>query len=244
MANMSMQFLCDMTFTPIIPGAAPAAAAPANNNMETATQRRRRHERHQCSAAIKHMKTVSTVDLMTAMTSHKGTTTDLITTTGATLTTRTMAVVAAVEAAAVAGLNRVKTTAAAANTHPLVEATATHGHLNMGGEICHLKQPARQNSVAAPIDVSQIDAEEAPPQNLDAAQPASVEVIDLVSPETVAVTEPIEALQPVDAQAPLEVEEASEAQEPLDAPQTDISGSQSWQHLFWQLGNHLMIGQN
>ncbi|KAH9083976.1 hypothetical protein LEN26_020971 [Aphanomyces euteiches] len=109
--------------------------------METATQRRRRHERHQCSAAIKHMKTVSTVDLMTAMTSHKGTTTDLITTTGATLTTRTMAVVAAVEAAAVAGLNRVKTTAAAANTHPLVEATATHGHLNMGGEICHLKQP-------------------------------------------------------------------------------------------------------
>ncbi|CAK4554437.1 unnamed protein product, partial [Aphanomyces euteiches] len=39
---MSMQFLCNMTFTPIIPGAAPAAAAPANNNMETATQRRRR----------------------------------------------------------------------------------------------------------------------------------------------------------------------------------------------------------
>ncbi|CAK4120194.1 unnamed protein product [Aphanomyces euteiches] len=87
------------------------------------------------------MKTVLTVDLMTAMMSHEGTTTDLITTTAATLTTHTMAVVAAVEAAAVAGLNRVKTTAAAANTHPLVVATATHGHLNMGGEICHLKQP-------------------------------------------------------------------------------------------------------
>ncbi|KAF0729522.1 hypothetical protein Ae201684_012790 [Aphanomyces euteiches] len=165
------------------------------------------------------------------MTSHEGTTTDLITTTTATLTTRTMAVVAAVEAAAVAGLNRVKTTAAAANTHPLVgdlppQTAGGQDAIQHGGWLVPIVPQARQNSVKAPIEVSQIDAEEAPPQNLDAAQPASVEVIDLVSPETVAVAEPIEALQPVDAQAPLEVEEASEAQEPLDAPQTDIGEAQ------------------
>ncbi|KAH9142603.1 hypothetical protein AeRB84_013338 [Aphanomyces euteiches] len=163
------------------------------------------------------------------MTSHEGTTTDLITTTTATLTTRTMAVVAAVEAAAVAGLNRVKTTAAAANTHPLVgdlppQTAGGQDAIQHGGWLVPIVPQARQNSVKAPIEVSQIDAEEALPQNLDAAQPASVEVIDLVSPETVAVAEPIEALQPVDAQAPLE--EASEAQEPLDAPQTDIGEAQ------------------
>ncbi|CAK4100785.1 unnamed protein product [Aphanomyces euteiches] len=143
-----------------------------------------------------------------------------------------MAVVAAVEAAAVAGLNRVKTTAAAANTHPLVgdlppQTAGGQDAIQHGGWLVPFVPQARQNiDVAASIDVSQIDAEVAPPQNLDAAQPASVEVIDLVSPETVAVAEPIEALQPVDAQAPLEVEEASEAQEPLDAPQTDIGEAQ------------------
>ncbi|CAK4478485.1 unnamed protein product [Aphanomyces euteiches] len=101
-------------------------------------------------------------------------------------------------------------TAAAANTRPLVVATATHGHLNM-----------------ARIDVSQIVAEEAAPQNLDTSHPASVEVIALGSPETLAVADPIEALQPVDSQATLEVEEASGAQEPLDTPQTDIGETQS-----------------
>ncbi|CAK4297427.1 unnamed protein product [Aphanomyces euteiches] len=242
---MSMQFLCNMTFTPIIPGAALAAAAPANNNMETATQRRRRQRAASVQRRIKHMKTVSTVDLMTAMTSHEGATTDLITTTAATLTTRTMAVVAAVEAAAVAGSQsrqndrgrRQYSPARRSNRDPrppqhgwgdLPPPTAGgQDAIQHGGWLVPFVPQARQNiDVAASIDVSQIDAEVAPPQNLDAAQPASVEVIDLVSPETVAVAEPIEALQPVDAQAPLEVEEASEAQEPLDAPQTDIGEAQ------------------
>ncbi|CAK4647101.1 unnamed protein product, partial [Aphanomyces euteiches] len=50
-----------------------------------------------------------------------------------------------------------------------------------GGWLVPIAPQARQNvDVAAPIDVSQIIAEPAPPQNLDAAQPASVEVMDLV----------------------------------------------------------------
>ncbi|KAG9397797.1 hypothetical protein AC1031_016561 [Aphanomyces cochlioides] len=139
-----------------------------------------------------------------------------------------MAVITAVEAAAVAGLNRVQTTAAAANTHPLVVTTATPRHLNMSGVNWHLKLPVvkMQFSTVAPIDVSQNVAAQAPPENLDVAPPVSVEVIDLVSPEAVAVAEPIETLEPVDAQAPLEVQEATGAQEPLDVPETDVTHTQ------------------
>ncbi|CAK4957206.1 unnamed protein product [Aphanomyces euteiches] len=259
---MSMQFLCNMTFTPIIPGAAPTAVAPANNNMETATQRRRRQRaasvqrRYQAYEDRLNRRSYDRNDeprgynnrpyyndRRNADYSYHG---------------RGRGGRGGSRRRSQSRQNdrgrRQYSPARRSNRDPrppqhgwgdLPPQTAGgQDAIQHGGWLVPIVPQARQNSVAAPIDVSQIDAEEAPPQNLDAAQPASVEVIDLVSPETVAVTEPIEALQPVDAQAPLEVEEASEAQEPLDAPQTDISGSQSWQHLFWQLGNHLMIGQN
>ncbi|CAK4111517.1 unnamed protein product [Aphanomyces euteiches] len=205
---MSMQFLCNMTFTPIIPGAAPAAAAPANNNMETATQRRRRQR-----AASVQRRYQAYEDRLNRRSYDRND--------------------------EPRGYNNrpyynAHRNADYSNRDPrppqhgwgdLPPQTAGgQDAIQHGGWLVPIVPQARQNSVAAPIDVSQIDAEEALPQNLDAAQPASVEVIDLVSPETVAVAEPIEALQPVDAQAPLE--EASEAQEPLDAPQTDIGEAQ------------------
>ncbi|CAK4070690.1 unnamed protein product [Aphanomyces euteiches] len=221
---MSMQFLCNMTFTPIIPGAAPAAAAPANNNMETATQRRRRQRaasvqrRYQAYEDRLNRRSYDRNDeprgynnrpyyndRRNADYSYHG------------------------RGRGGRGGSRRRSQSRQNDRGRRQYSPARPGGqdaIQHGGWLVPIVPQARQNSVKAPIDVSQIDAEEAPPQNLDAAQPASVEVIDLVSPETVAVAEPIEALQPVDAQAPLEVEEASEAQEPLDAPQTDIGEAQ------------------
>ncbi|KAH9089452.1 hypothetical protein LEN26_019145 [Aphanomyces euteiches] len=210
MANMSMQFLCNMTFTTIIPGAAPAAAAPANNNMETATQRRRR----QREASVQRRYQAYEDRLNRRSYDHND---------------------------EPRGYNRPyyndRRNADYSNRDPrppqhewgdLAPQTAGgQDAIQHGGWLVPIVPQARQNvDMAAPIDVSQIVPEEAAPQNLDTAQPASVEVIALVSPETVAVAEPIEALQPVDSQAPLEVEEASGAQEPLGAPQTDIGEAQ------------------
>ncbi|KAH9110431.1 hypothetical protein AeMF1_014765 [Aphanomyces euteiches] len=227
---MSMQFLCNMTFIPIIPGAAPAATAPANNNMETATQRRRRQRaasvqrRYQAYEDRLNRRSYDRNDeprgynnrpyyndRRNADYSYHG------------------------RGRGGRGGSRRRVSIANRDPRPpqhgwgdLPPQTAGgQDAIQQGGWLVPIVPLARQNiDVAAPIDVSQIDAEVAPPQNLDAAQPALVEVIDLVSPETVVVAEPIEALQPVDAQAPLEVEEASEAQEPLDAPQTDIGEAQ------------------
>ncbi|CAK4489332.1 unnamed protein product [Aphanomyces euteiches] len=242
---MSMQFLCNMTFTPIIPGAAPAAAAPANNNMETATQRRRRQRaasvqrRYQAYEDRLNRRSYDRNDeprgcnnrpyyndRRNADYSYHG---------------RGRGGRGGSRRRSQSRQNdrgrRQYSPARRSNRDPrppqhgwgdLPPPTAGgQDAIQHGGWLVPFVPQARQNiDVAASIDVSQIDAEVAPPQNLDAAQPASVEVIDLVSPETVAVAEPIEALQPVDAQAPLEVEQASEAQEPLDAPQTDIGEAQ------------------
>ncbi|CAK4349846.1 unnamed protein product [Aphanomyces euteiches] len=196
---MSMQFLCNMTFTPIIPGAAPAAAAPANNNMETATQRRRRQRaalvqrRYQAYEDRPNRRSYDRNDeprgynnrpyyndRRNADYSYHG---------------RGRGGRGGSRRRSQSRQNdrgrRQYSPARRSNRDPR---PPQHGWGDLPPQTAG-GQDAIQHG--APIDVSQIDAEEAPPQNLDAAQPASVEVIDLVSPETVAVAEPIEALQPV-----------------------------------------------
>ncbi|CAK4666892.1 unnamed protein product [Aphanomyces euteiches] len=242
---MSTQFLCNMTFTPIIPGAAPATAAPANNNMQTATQRRRRQRaasvqrRYQAYEDRLNRPSYDRNDEPRGYNNRpyyndcrnadysyhdRGR--------GGRGGSRRRSQSRQNDRG-----RRQYSAARRSNRDPrppqhgwgdLAPQTAGgHDAIQHGGWLVPIVPQARQNvDVAAPIDVSQFVPEEAPPQNLDTAQPASVEVIDLVSPESVAVAEPIEALQPVDVQAPLEVEEASEAQKPLDAPQTDIGEAQ------------------
>ncbi|KAH9074662.1 hypothetical protein Ae201684P_022464 [Aphanomyces euteiches] len=220
MANMSTQFLCNMTFTPIIPGAAPATAAPAKQytNGDSATA--------QTTSGMRYNNIPYYNDCRNADYSYHD---------------RGRGGRGGSRRPSQSRQNdrgrRQYSAARRSNRDPrppqhgwgdLAPQTAGgHDAIQHGGWLVPIVPQARQNvDVAAPIDVSQIDAEEAPPQNLNGTQPASVEVIDLVSPESVAVAEPIEALQPVDVQAPLEVEEASEAQKPLDAPQTDIGEAQ------------------
>ncbi|KAG9402673.1 hypothetical protein AC1031_007282 [Aphanomyces cochlioides] len=245
MANMSMQFLCNMTFTPIIAGAAPAAAAPANNNMETATQRRRRQRAasvQRCFEAYEDRLNRRSYDRndeprgynnrpyyndrRNADYSYHG------------------------RGRGGRGGSRRRSQsrpndrgrrqyfpARRNNRDPRPPqhgwgelATQTAGGQDAilnGGRLVPIVPEARRTvDVAAPIDVSQNVAAQAPPENLGVAPPVSVEVIDFVSPEAVAVAEPIETLEPIDAQAPLEVQEATGAQEPLEVPENDVAQAQ------------------
>ena len=125
--NMIMQFLCNMTFTPIAAGAAPTGAAPANTDVETPTQRRQRQR-----AASAHRRVQDLEDRLNRRSydrndeprrySNRSYYNDRRNAD----TWNTLAVEAvAVDEAAATGLNRVEITAAAAHTHPLVEITSS-----------------------------------------------------------------------------------------------------------------------
>ncbi|KAG9417120.1 hypothetical protein AC1031_001511 [Aphanomyces cochlioides] len=241
MANMSMQFLCNMTFTPIIAGAAPAAAAQANNNMETATQRRRRQRaasvqrRFEAYEDRLNRRSYDRNDEPTGPYYNDRRNADYFYhgrgrggRGGSRRRFQSRPNDRGRRQYSPARRNNRDPRSPQHGCGELAPQTAggRDAILNGGWLVPIVPEARRTVDVAAPIDVSQNVAAQAPPENLDVAPPVSVEVIDLVSPEAVAVAEPIEALEPVDAQAPLEVQEATGAQEPLEVPETDVAQAQ------------------
>ncbi|KAG9401558.1 hypothetical protein AC1031_009428 [Aphanomyces cochlioides] len=233
-----------MTFTPIIAGATPAAAAPVNNKMETATLRRRRqraasvqrrfqayedclnrrsYDRNDESRGYNNRPYYN--DRRNADYSYHGRCRGGRG--GSRSSLRGAALMPLVVCDVAESLNRDPRPPQHGWGELAPQTTGGQDAiLNCGWLVPILPEARRTVDLVAPIDASQNVAAQAPPENLDVAPPVSVEVIDLVSPEAVAVDEPIEALEPVDAQAKLEVQEATGAQEPLEVQETDVAQAQ------------------
>ncbi|KAH9148970.1 hypothetical protein LEN26_004368 [Aphanomyces euteiches] len=212
MANMSMQFMSNMTLTQIIVGVVPVAAASANNHVEMATQRCCRQqaasEQHRYQAYDDRLNCPSNdhndeprgyndrpyyIDHRNADYSYHA-----------------------------CGLGGRGGSRRRSQSRP-----SDRGSRQYSPDRRATATPATSTKMQFNTVVGSYQLFLKPDKTLTRQlRLISLEVIDLVSAKDDAVAEPIEALQPIDAQAPLVVEEASGAQEPLEAPETAVGEAQ------------------